>query len=110
MLVQLKTAVSLPDPPVSVGLLDATGRGRALPRGFRRQLFSWRLSSSGFTRGLLGTSHFLSISRIKNKNDLNTEFLPFKKKRKKGGLKMAVSSGSCGLLLALPLKSCSHLI
>lgn len=69
----------LSDPPVSVGLLDATSRGRALPSGFSRQLFSWRLSSSGFTRGLLGTSHFLSISKIthKQKKDLNTEFYPF---------------------------------
>jgi len=45
-----------------VGLLDATSGGRALPRGFSCQLLSWRLSSSGFTRGLLGTSHFLSQS------------------------------------------------
>jgi len=64
MRVQLKKKKKQPlsDPPVSVGLLDATSGGRALPRGFSCQLLSWRLSSSGFTRGLLGTSHFLSQS------------------------------------------------
>ncbi len=53
---------SISDSPVSVGLLDSSSRGRALPSGFSRQLFSWRLSSSWFTRGLLGTSHCFSVS------------------------------------------------
>ena len=43
--------------PVTVGFLHSScSRGR-LPGGFGGQLFSWGFASSGFTGGLLGTSH-----------------------------------------------------
>ena len=45
--------------PVSVGFLDSSGGGGALTGGLGCQLLSGGLSSSGFTGGLLGTSHFV---------------------------------------------------
>ena len=47
--------------PVSVGFLDTSGGGCALAGGFGCQLFPGSLSSSGFTGGLLGTSHFVEM-------------------------------------------------
>jgi len=43
--------------PVPVGLLDSTGGRGGLPGGLGSQLLPGGLSSSGFTSGLLGTSH-----------------------------------------------------
>lgn len=42
-----------------MGFLHSTGRWRAFPCGFGGQLLPRRLSSGGFTSGLLGTSHYL---------------------------------------------------
>merc|ERR1712131_37089 len=43
--------------PVPVGLLDTTGGRGGLPGSLGSQLLPGGLSSSGFTSGLLGTSH-----------------------------------------------------
>merc|ERR1712131_522034 len=43
--------------PVPVGLLDTTGGRSGLPGSLGSQLLPGGLSSSGFTSGLLGTSH-----------------------------------------------------
>ena len=40
-----------------MGLLDPTGGRRTLAGSLGGQLLTWSLSSSGFTGGLLGTSH-----------------------------------------------------
>lgn len=45
--------------PVTVGFLDASGRGRALAGGLGGELLAGSLSTGGLTSGLLGTSHFL---------------------------------------------------
>ena len=45
--------------PVSVGFLHSSGGGGALTGGLGCQLLSGGFSSSGFTGGLLGTSHFV---------------------------------------------------
>src|ERR1044071_5659327 len=42
--------------PVTVGLLDASGRGRALAGGLGGELLAGSLSTGGLTSGLLGTS------------------------------------------------------
>lgn len=47
--------------PVTMWLLDTTGGRGTLTGGLGCQLFSWSLSSSGFTCGLLGTSHIFSV-------------------------------------------------
>ena len=47
--------------PVSVRFLDTSGGGSALTGGFGCQLLSGSFSSSGFTGGLLGTSHFVEV-------------------------------------------------
>ena len=58
--------------PVSVGLLDTSGGGGALAGSLGGELLTWGLASSGFTGGLLGTSHFSNtcffLERI-NKNE-----------------------------------------
>lgn len=43
--------------PVTMRLLDTTGRGGTLTGSFGGQLLTRSLSSSGFTGSLLGTSH-----------------------------------------------------
>ena len=53
--------------PVSVRLLHAAGRGRALPGRFSGELLPGRLSSGGLTSGLLGTSHVSPESQRNNK-------------------------------------------
>ena len=50
--------------PVSVWFLDSTSGGCALSGSLGGQLFSWSLSSGGFTGGLLCTSHSDLISEI----------------------------------------------
>ena len=47
--------------PVSVRFLDSSGGRGALAGGLGCQLLSGGLSSSGFTGGLLGTSHFVRV-------------------------------------------------
>jgi len=44
--------------PITMGLLDSSSGGRALPSSLCGELLPGRLSSSGFTGSLLGTSHF----------------------------------------------------
>ena len=43
--------------PVTVGLLDATGRGGRLASGFGSQLLARGLASGGLASGLLGSCH-----------------------------------------------------
>ena len=43
--------------PVTVGLLDATGRGGRLASGFGSQLLARGLASGGLASGLLGAGH-----------------------------------------------------
>jgi len=42
---------------ISVRLLDTSGAGSRLASGLGGELLSWGLATSGFTGGLLGTSH-----------------------------------------------------
>jgi len=44
---------------VSVGLLDTTSSGSALSGSLGGELFSWGLSTSGFSSGLLSSSHYI---------------------------------------------------
>jgi histone H3 len=46
---------------VSVWFLDSTSGWGTLTSGLGSQLFSWSLTSSGFSGSLLGTSHFCLI-------------------------------------------------
>jgi len=50
--------------PVSVGLLDSTGGGSTLSGSLGGELLPWGLASSGFTGGLLGTSHFIKMMQF----------------------------------------------
>lgn len=59
--------------PVSVGLLHSAGGWRAFPGSFGGQLLPRRLSSGGFTSGLLGTSHS-SPAGLKT-NETNNELI-----------------------------------
>jgi len=45
-----------------MGLLDATSGGGTLAGSLGGQLLARSLSSSGFTSGLLGTSHYDEVS------------------------------------------------
>ena len=47
--------------PVTMGLLDATGGRGGFTGSLGSQLLPWRLSSGGFTGGLLGTSHCVEL-------------------------------------------------
>ena len=46
--------------PVTVGLLDTSGGGSALPGRLGGELLPWGLASSGLAGSLLGTSHLSS--------------------------------------------------
>lgn len=48
--------------PVTVGLLHTPGGGSALASRLGGELLAGSLSTGGLTSGLLGTSHFLSLS------------------------------------------------
>src|SRR5271155_2947867 len=56
--------------PVAVGLLDAAGRRRALPRGLGRQLLARRLASGRLAGGLLRTCHFVYLTRLNMQNEM----------------------------------------
>ena len=64
--------------PVSVWFLDSTGSWCRLASGFGCQLLTWGLASSGFTSGLLCTSHCSLISsvRLLSNNDGPTRSQP----------------------------------
>ena len=51
--------------PVTMGLLDATGGRGGFTGSLGSQLLPWRLSSSGFTGGLLGTSHCVELEFVR---------------------------------------------
>ena len=50
--------------PVTMGLLDATGSRGGFTGSLGSQLLPWRLSSSGFTGSLLGTSHCVDLEFV----------------------------------------------
>ena len=50
--------------PVTMGLLDATGGRGGFTGSLGSQLLPWRLSSSGFTGSLLGTSHCVDLEFV----------------------------------------------
>ncbi|KAH3669845.1 hypothetical protein OGATHE_002657 [Ogataea polymorpha] len=52
---------------ISVWLLDTTSSWSGLSGGLRSKLLSWGLSTSRFSCGLLGSSHFRIICRISNR-------------------------------------------
>ena len=66
--------------PVSVWFLDSTSCRCALTSGLGGQLFSWSLSSGGFTCGLLCTSHcdqFTQVEFFRMKHNLVVVFLSY---------------------------------
>jgi hypothetical protein len=58
---------------VSVGLLDATGRGGRLPGGLGGELLAGGFATGGLTGGLLGTGH-LVLSKFLNFLTSKTKF------------------------------------
>lgn len=72
------TAMGILVLPVTMGLLDATGRGGALAGSLGGQLLARSLSSSGLTCSLLGTSHYDDVSPEGNIENLTAYFALFK--------------------------------
>jgi len=69
--------------PVSVGLLHAAGGRGGLTGGLGGQLLTGSLSSGGFTRGLLGTSHVSRSSFVYTLRFVKYQMFPLGRADKK---------------------------